>query len=267
MLFRVTVAMARLLPSVRNIEILKRRRFVTGDHIFPDGYTVNNPNLHYGHHYAQFATPILKASTAAKLHVSKVHTGNYVTITTREATHWPIRNSNMTAWSMAANWLKEQGYKVVWVPDAESIDANLYSFDLDMRVALYEGAVVNLGINNGPMMILPYINARHIIFKMVTESVTWTTRAFHEKWGTKEGDQPGGLGKFIFDPDDYATILSELELFFRKRAQSMIETADWVSDRGFAEVELGNKEGKYAVYLPETGCAKIEKLSDDRTAA
>lgn len=215
MLYRVVVAMARLLPSVRNIEVLKARKNLTGDNIFPVGYTVNMPIAQYGQDYARHAQPILFASEAAKLHVSKAHPGRYITITTRESTHWPARNSNMAAWSLTANYLKDRGYKVVWVPDAESVDANLYSFDLDMRLALYEGAIVNLGINNGPMMILPFTSCRYVAFKMVTEGIPWTERAFFDKWGTKEGIQPGGRGKFIFAEDSFSNITKELDEYLK----------------------------------------------------
>jgi hypothetical protein len=221
MLFRVVMAMARLLPSVRNIECLKARKEITGKNIFPENYLVNQPVAHYGHHYMQFAKPILQATVAAKLHVSKTHLSPYITITTREATHWAQRNSNMAEWRLVAKWIEARGYRVVWVPDSESVDANLYSFDLDMRLALYESAVVNLGINNGPTMILPYTNAKYLMFKMVTDGIPWTTREFHEKWGTKEGDQPGGRGRFIYESDDCDRIVRELKLFFKKQVSTM----------------------------------------------
>lgn len=221
MLYRVVVGMMRLLPSVRNIEILKERKVIVGKHIFPDKYDVNNPVSQYGQHYAQFAKPIFKASETAKLHVSKVYPDKYCTITMRDASHWPSRNSNSVAWYSVSKWLNERGYKVVWIPDAESVDANLYSFDFDMRLALYENAVVNLGINNGPTAVLPYASAKYIIFKMVTDGIPWTTREFHEKWGTKEGDHIPGIGKYVFEADDYERIVQELELFFEKQTSAM----------------------------------------------
>lgn len=223
MLFRVAVAMCRLLPSVRNIEILKARRNIDGAHVFPIDYSVNKPIAHYGCHYAQFARPILRATEAAKLHVSKAHPMRYITITTRESSAWPIRNSNMEAWARVRQYLIGLGYAVVCVPDAESPVANLYSFDLDMRVALYEGALVNLGINNGPMMCVPYMCARHIVFKIVTEGVAWTSREFHDHWGTREGDQIGGLGRFVYETDDYEIIVKELELFFHRCKTQLLE--------------------------------------------
>jgi uncharacterized Rossmann fold enzyme len=214
MLYRVIVGMARLLPSIRDIEVLKYRRAVEADNLFPVDYRAHAPTIHYGHHYAQFATPVLRATAAAKQFVEHRYTKPYVTITLRESTHWPTRNSNRDAWERAAKWLTRHGYQVAWVPDAESPDANLFSYDVDMRLALYEGAVVNLGINNGPTMMMPYTQARYILFKMVTEGITWTSRDFHDKWGLKEGDQPGGRGRFIFAPDDYDMIIPELEQFF-----------------------------------------------------
>lgn len=216
MLYRVVVGLARLLPSIRNIEILKIRRAVPTENIFPVDYSVLVPTMHYGMHYWQFARNVLRATVAAKQFVQERHKRSYVTITLREATHWSTRNSNREVWDQVVIWLRKHGFDVVLVPDAESPDANLYSYDVDMRTALYEGAVVNLGVNNGPMSIIPYTSAYYLIFKMVTEGVPWTERAFHEKWGTKEGDQPSGRGRLIFEPDDYTIIIAELERFFQK---------------------------------------------------
>jgi hypothetical protein len=210
MLYRVIVGMARLLPSIRNIEILKARRPVVSDNIFPDGYTIRNPSRHYGHGYAASATSILRSTAAAKEFIKRRQSKPYMTITLREASHWPTRNSNKFAWRRAAKFIEKNGYEVVWIPDAESQQANVFSFDLDMRLALYEGAVTNLGVNNGPMMILPYTSANYIVFKLVTEGIPWTEKEFHEKWGSKEGDQPDGRGRWIFGPDDYETIIAEL---------------------------------------------------------
>lgn len=223
MLYRVIVGLARLLPSVRNIEVLKSRRAIDAENVFPTDYTVNSPKAHYGHNYASRAKPILAASQSAGLFVERCYPKPYVTITLREASHWPARNSNRQAWMKTAAWIERQGYQVIWVPDAESHDANLFSFDVDMRLALYERAVVNLGINNGPMMILPYTDARYLVFKIITESVPWTTREFHDKWGTVEGDQPGGRGCFIYESDEYKTIIAELKRFFGSNALPQTE--------------------------------------------
>lgn len=214
MLYRVIMGMTRLLPSVRNLEVLKARRHITEEHVFPDGYTVNSPNRHYGQDYHKYAEPILEASVSAKRHIAKAIHGKYVTITLRESTHWPTRNSNKSAWLDVARFLEKMGYVVIWVPDAESFGANLYSFDIDMRTALYEGAVLNLGINNGPTLSMPFMNAKYMLFKMVTEDIPWTTREFHERWGTVEGPQPNGRGWLIFEPDDYEIIIRELQKFF-----------------------------------------------------
>lgn len=218
MLYRVIVGMARLLPSIRNIEVLKARRALEGD-VFPEGYKVEAPLAHYGHFFAQNAKSVLRSSALAKQFIEERYTRPYVTITLREARHWPSRNSNRPAWERVAAWLENIGHQVVWVPDAESPDANLFSFDVDLRLALYERARINLGINNGPTMMMPYTDARYLLFKMVTEEVPWTSRAFHKKFGTVEGDQPDGRGCLIFEPDDYDTIIGELNRFFgRERA-------------------------------------------------
>ena len=81
-----------------------------------------------------------------------------VTITLREADHWPHRNSNFEAWHRFACRLRDEGRHVIFVRDTakarEEIEGfatdQLASTDLDARMALYERADANLFVSNGP---------------------------------------------------------------------------------------------------------------------
>jgi uncharacterized Rossmann fold enzyme len=218
MLWRVAIAIARRLPSVRNIDIRKVRGPVTGTDIFPDEYTVAKPTVCYGHaFYAKATTQILEASVAARTWVQKKYDRPYLTITIREATHWPERNSNVAAWETIREWLHSLGYGVVWVPDTESLDATAFSWDYDLRLALYEHALLNLGINNGPTTIMAYCHADWMLFKIVTESIPWTSTAFHEQWETPRGAHPGGRGWLVWEPDDVDIIQREVTRWLKKK--------------------------------------------------
>lgn len=215
MLYRVAVAMCRLLPSVRNIDIRRARGPVVGTDIFPPDYELNDPQRHYGPSFLYRARPVLRATTAARAFVERtVTTRPYVTITIREASHWPTRNSNIAAWRNVREWLEKNGYAVVWVPDTESADANAFSWDLDLRLALYEGAALNLGINNGPTFMWLYCDVAFIIFKCVTEGIYWTSEEFFDRFGIKPGSI-GERGRLVFAQDDYETIIKELTAFFK----------------------------------------------------
>lgn len=210
MLYRVCMGACRLVPSVRNVEVLKVRRKIEGADIFPVGYTEKPTIQKYGASFFRSAMPVLQSSKVAKAFVARRCKKRYVTITLRQSSHWPQRNSNVEAWRAAARHIEAQGYDVVWVPDVESPEANAFSWDTDLRLALYEKAEVNLGVNNGPMCMLFYADVKYIIFKMVTEGVPWCEPEFFAMTGMLEGDVHGG-GRLIYGPDDGATIIAEFD--------------------------------------------------------
>lgn len=222
MLYRVNVGMARLLPSVRNIEILKARRDIKETEVFPVGYNARHPIHHYGPSYLHRAEPIFQPTEAARAFVKRYRSNRprpYVTITLRQASHWPSRNSNISEWLRVRAWLSILGYDVEWVPDTESNDPNVFSWDLDMRLALYEGAELNLGINNGPTCMWWYCDVPFIIFKMVTPDVPWTSAEFFEQFGIK----PGPLGKrgvLVFEDDTYENITKAVTHYFDRMKEA-----------------------------------------------
>jgi hypothetical protein len=111
-----------------------------------------------------------------------------VTITLREYDYMPARNSNLRAWVEFAARLDSSTYAVVFVRDTDrSFDppprdlAGFILFDpaavkLGLRMALYERAYLNLGVNNGPMgLCWLNANARYITFKILTSGAPQTT--------------------------------------------------------------------------------------------
>jgi hypothetical protein len=123
-----------------------------------------------------------------------------VTITLRSYNYMPIRNSDLDAWVAFARGLDRQRYAVVFVPDTnqtiEGIPALLREFPLlpeaawnvGLRMALYQQAYVNLGVNNGPMG-LCWLNAatRYATLKMATPGVPQTTLEYFETLGFEAG--------------------------------------------------------------------------------
>jgi hypothetical protein len=111
-----------------------------------------------------------------------------VTITLRGYDYVPPRNSNLTAWTEFARRLDPGRFSVVFVPDTaqcfNSALAELRDFSvfreaavaLGLRMALYERAYLNLGVNNGPMG-LCWLNdqTRYITFKMLSDAAPQTT--------------------------------------------------------------------------------------------
>jgi len=217
MLWRVCAAMCRLLPSVRNISVNKARWHVPAD-VFPPAYKEDAPVSHYGVGFLKGGEPLLRATDAARHQIAMRFTKPYATITLREASYWPDRNSNKTAWREAAIWLKAQGIQVVVVPDTHGTGLEGFQsfepacFDIDLRAALYEGAVINMGVLNGPMSLLAYLKARYLIVKVLADAVAVTPQ-FLASHGYHEGDDFGGTGKMIWKADTAENILAELTEF------------------------------------------------------
>lgn len=221
MLWRVCAGMARLLPSVRNINMNRVRWKVQGD-IFPEGYAEDQPTSHYGVGYLRGGEPMLRATDAARHQIAMRFTTPYATISLREASYWPDRNSNKTAWREAAVWLKAQGIQVVVVPDTHGTGLEGFQeftpacFDIDLRAALYEGAVINMGVLNGPMSLLAFLKSRYLIVKVIADGVA-VTKEFLAAHGYKDGDDFGGNGKMIWKEDSAENIIAELQEFARSQ--------------------------------------------------
>jgi hypothetical protein len=114
----------------------------------------------------------------------------------------PARNSRVQAWADFARRLDPHAYLPVFVPDT---DRSLVprppclagfevlpeaSWSVGLRMALYESAYLNLGVNNGPLfMCVMNGRTRALVFKMVTPSVPQTTERFARQLGFEIGGQ------------------------------------------------------------------------------
>lgn len=228
MLWRVCAGIARLLPSVRNVHLLKERSRIAGD-VFPDGWDEDKPISHYGAQYQRAATSIFKASGSAKKWASKF-SKPYATITLRQSSYHPDRNSNLEEWFAVAAWLVENGIQPIFLPDSEGGSLGQWpscpeaSFDIDLRAALYEGAVINLGVSNGPMYLIPFLEARYLIFNINVESTHSSTTQFLFSHGIAKGDETvfGGNGKVVWKPDTAENVIAELAEFVVKQQRKTL---------------------------------------------
>lgn len=91
----------------------------------------------------------------------------YITVTFRETTYWPHRNSNLEEWMRFANYLTVRGERVIFVRDTAKAEepfgqypiCPLASKNLYARCALYENAKCNMFVANGPVS-LAYFGAQ-----------------------------------------------------------------------------------------------------------
>ena len=132
----------------------------------------------------------------------KAHAGSrrVVTITLRRYGYMPARNSNLSAWIAFARGLDASRYCTVFVPDTndtiEGLPTELREFtvfpeaawNIALRMALYERAFVNLGVNNGPMG-LAWLNARvrYATLKIETPGVPQASLGFIRSFGFEPG--------------------------------------------------------------------------------
>ena len=147
-----------------------------------------------------------------------------VTITLREAEHWPTRNSNHTEWLAVAKELSRKGYDVMFVRD--TLKADLYfggmatdpvaSRDLDARTRLYCSAFCNLFVNNGPGWFALALDAPVLMFKIMAPSAPCvSSTSFLTSAGLPPGSQIDGsrYQRLVWRDDDHRTILAAFEEF------------------------------------------------------
>ena len=121
---------------------------------------------------------------------------NVVTITIREQSFQPLRNSRMEEWIQAAGRLRNQGFRVVFIPDHERPDRKFEDFEvlrkpsMGTRIDVYKSALVNFFIPNGPIILPLYFPIRAVVMHPVYEEYPNSNWRFWKKMGVEEGEQP-----------------------------------------------------------------------------
>jgi hypothetical protein len=202
--------------------------------IFPAGYRTNFPRAYYTMGLARRAVeegakPQFKASERAHEHVDVAirEGGRPVVSITMRNTHTPTRNSNRDAWLTFADALDARGYLPVIVPDTEDVsrgcsiwDYPSAAIDLDLRLALYERATMNMASSGGPFVLSLYTYKPTIYFLNVDPEPFidengkkhWapTEKFFAENVGMQRGDQWPGSGpmtRIVWAKDTYENIV------------------------------------------------------------
>ncbi len=145
-----------------------------------------------------------------------------VTITLRAYGYMSARNSNLAAWARFAEWLDPKRFVCVVLPDlAQTLDGLPAGFEsaiifaepvwnVGLRMALYERAFLNMGVNTGPMG-LCWLNGRtrYGTLKMAPAGVPQTDLDYYR---TLEFDIGGSLPfatplqEMIWQDDTFETI-------------------------------------------------------------
>jgi tetratricopeptide (TPR) repeat protein len=209
---------------------------VTGP-IFPLGYSTHVPVGNYlwsgvsaalacGETLPQ-ARPSGEASAIVSTWLSERANGRRpISITLRESTHAPVRNSNRQAWLDFVQSLNPSKYFAIAVPDTEKafalssdtgegpISWVAPSLNLEIRLALFEQCWLNLMVTNGPG-VLCWLSPtpRFLMFKMLAD---WdnASAAYHASVGLDVGKQLPHATPFqrlVWEPDNLDVIEREFQ--------------------------------------------------------
>lgn len=147
---------------------------------------------------------------------------NYVTITLRESSYWPTRNSNLEEWARVGRHLRELGFLVVVIRDTDKAQEPFEDFvtsprastDLLYRASLYAGATLNLFVNNGPAWMCLFMGVPSAIFRITSPGAAPTSESFLARCGfSKSAEWPNLRPKQIVSwaDDTFDEIIPRIE--------------------------------------------------------
>lgn len=204
------------------------------NHIFPSQYTEENPVIEYEfdllfervRNNQEIAH--LKANPEAlkfvRQYLQQLNTQNkkVVTVSLRESSNKPLRNSNTEEWKKFLRSLDKSRYFPVLVPDTENAFIEAYeewaefncfsvaAFNVQIRMALYELSYINLGVNNGPTHLCALNpDCRYIMYKQIVENYPHSSKqSFIDRGFEIGGAFPGARPwqKFVWEDDCFEVI-------------------------------------------------------------
>lgn len=228
MLNRVALPMARMLPSVAELRVRTDR---------PPNHAAARGSIGYMSRLYGLKVQVEMMRRGIRPLRPKIplpREPRLVTITLREAEHWPHRNSNVDAWAGAARALQARGFDVVVLRDTLKSSeplaglkiAPVASRDLERRATLYRQAACNLGISNGPLWFAMALDAPVLMLRPVSEGgVHAASLAYFRECGIEPGGQiPGAppYQRLVWADDTAAEILRAFDAYMadqeRRRA-------------------------------------------------
>lgn len=228
------------------VEFVQRRddlaRILDGLHpaqVFPPAYSAATPSAMFLLHqmFAMQPTldemiafaPTASALTRARRWLDNKGATRPVTLTLRGSTIEDHRNSRIDEWMAAADHMAARGYDPIIIPDHDLATDGFDEFgphrvyspgalDLDLRVAMYALADVNMAHNGGPA-VLPYFmaGASQVCFLPVDNlpSVAPTVDRMACLLGIDVGgDWPhmgGPMRRFVWEPDKREAIIGAFD--------------------------------------------------------
>lgn len=163
------------------------------------------------------AIPRLKASEHARRNVREFFDrfGKPVVTMTMRQTYLPDRNSNTSDWEVAATHIRSRGFEVVRLSDTSSALASGVGYgelNLDIRMAQYQEAALNLQANNGAASLCWFSETPYRMFGAGVPAEEWD--GLFVKQGLQIGEtwpwaSPGQ--KIVYGPTSTEQIVAEFE--------------------------------------------------------
>lgn len=225
------------------VELAQLMRAIHPMQIIPPDYTLDKPNQLIMLSQVLRLDPTAEemdvfAPTASALErvggwLARRAPGNRpVTITLRTSRAEPHRNSRLDQWLAAARAIRERGYDPIIVPDTDVVtggydltifgDLPVYaigSIDLDLRLAIFRRAALNMADNGGPAFLSYFMGGSTMLCFLPVEklpSVVGPGGAgrMAELLGVEEGGSfphATPLRRFVWRPDRLDVILEEFD--------------------------------------------------------
>lgn len=190
MLDNIVLPAAWLLPSVASI--------AECEDVAPAQPSIGWRDPRYGLHVMVAAAAKNCYPLAPPLSERVRHKAPYATITLREASYWPERNSTIGEWLKVAAALERRKLQPIFVRDTARAGDQVATFatdvrasrDVSWRAALYAGAALNLFVGNGPAWVSWFMGAPTLICKLVSRESPSQSASTFVGAGLKPGTQP-----------------------------------------------------------------------------
>jgi hypothetical protein len=256
--FNVLVPAMALLPTASGLTLAGSRREAArlrdaAMHFYPNRYEPSLPTYALpsdcleGYRDGQTEIAVLRAPRPALEAVDRwlgprLRGRRLVVLTMRLYRYMEARNSMLPEWAAFARSLDPEKWLPVIVPDTnQTLDPPVPDFagidvfgeaawNLPLRMALYQRAYLNLGVNGGPMG-LCWLNAetRYVTFRMLTPSVPQTTLEYMQSFGFEPGRSLPFATEFQRwlweEPDQAAVIRREFDRMVATIERSGIDAA------------------------------------------
>lgn len=235
----ILVPCCALLPSCKGVSKTVTRAEVnklinTTKNVFPFNYNESQPVIEYefdllfnrvnrGQEIAHLRATQEALNLVSKS-LSRLNPENkkLITVSLRESTSKPLRNSKKDQWLAFLEWLDKEQYLPIVIPDTENaflspddgfreyLCLDVAAFNVEFRMALYELSYLNLGVNNGPIHLCALSkNCDYIMYKQVVEHYPHSSsKSFIDRGFTIGGGFPGAgkRQKFVWEDDDFQVL-------------------------------------------------------------